>query len=234
VRYRLPRERPGTFKEYAIRRLQRRMGYLEFWALRDIDLQVEPGETLGVIGANGAGKSTLLKVIARALHPSQGRVRRRGRVAPLLDLGAGFHPELSGRENVYLNGLLLGYTRSDIQARFERIVDFAELWDFIDAPLRTYSSGMLARLGFAVATDNEPDILLVDEVLAVGDAAFSEKSRQRLESFRRRGATILLVSHAMETIRETCDRAVWLERGELRMTGQPEHVAAAYLGGGIS
>jgi ABC-type polysaccharide/polyol phosphate transport system ATPase subunit len=162
VRYWVPHERIDTFKEYVIRVLQRRVNHSELWALTDINLEVRRGEAFGIVGPNGAGKSTLLKLIAGVLHPTSGRVWVRGQVAPLLDIGGGFHPELTGRENVYLNATLLGHARRDISARFEQIVDFAELWDFIDAPLRTYSTGMAARLGFAVAVAWEPDVLLVD------------------------------------------------------------------------
>ena len=182
-----PQERIGTFKEYMIRWLQGKVQHSTFWALRDLDLTIQRGEVFGLIGQNGAGKSTLLKIIARVLRPSRGRVWVRGRVAPLLEVGAGFHPELTGRENIYLNGAMLGFSRAEMDAKFKDIVDFAELWDFIDAPLRTYSSGMWARLGFAVATDVDPDILIVDEILSVGDEAFQRKSAERIDTFRERG-----------------------------------------------
>ena len=180
VEYRAPRERITSFKEYAIRLLQRRVQHLEFKALRNVDLEVRQGEVFGILGQNGAGKSTLLKVVSRVMRPTQGRVWVRGRIAPLLELGAGFHPELNGRENVFLNGTLLGYTHAEMEALFDQIVDFAELRDFINAPLRTYSTGMAVRLGFAVATATRPDILIVDEVLAVGDEQFQEKCAARM------------------------------------------------------
>ena len=229
VRYRVPHERIGTFKEYAIRALQRRVKNSEFWALRGVNLDVYQGEVLGIIGRNGAGKSTLLKVVARVLRPTEGRVRIRGRVAPLLEFQAGFHPELTGRENVYLNGTLLGSTRREMELKFERIVDFAELREFIDAPLRTYSSGMVARLGFAIATDVQPDILIVDEVLSVGDEGFRRKSSQRIERFREQATTILLVTHNPDTLRTLCTRAVWLDHGVMVVNGTPEDVVSAYL-----
>jgi len=228
VRYRVPRERMASLKEYTIRWIQRRVQYVDFWALEEIDLVVERGEIFGVVGPNGAGKSTLLKTVAGVLHPTAGRVVVRGRVAPLLELGAGFHPELTGRENVYLYGTLLGSTRRELDGLFESIVDFAELWDFIDAPLRTYSTGMTARLGFAVATSRFAEVLLVDEVLAVGDTRFQEKCRARMDSFRRLGATILFVSHDLPTIAAMCERAVWLSGGRIQATGNARDVVGRY------
>lgn len=228
VRYRLPHERIHSFKEYAIRLLQRRLQHNEFHALRGVSFEVNEGEIFGLIGRNGAGKSTLLKLVARVMKPTDGRVWVRGRVAPLLELGAGFHAELTGRENVFLNGTLLGYSRAEMVSRFEEIVEFAELREFIDAPLRTYSSGMTSRLGFAVATATRPDILIVDEVLSVGDEHFKQKCRGRIDQFKKSGTTILLVSHGMELIREMCDRAAWLDHGELRVLGPVDEVAAQY------
>lgn len=228
VCYHLPRERIGTFKEYAIRRLQRRVSHEEFLALHDASLEIRRGEVFGIIGPNGAGKSTLLKVIARVLRPTAGRVVVRGTVAPLLEFGAGFHPELTGRENVFLNGVLLGFTQKQMEEKFDRIVDFAELGDFIDAPLRTYSSGMVARLGFAIATDVKPDILIVDEVLAVGDTSFQEKSAARMQEFREQGASILLVSHNMTTIQNMCQRAAWLDHGGVNAIGEAKEIVAQY------
>jgi ABC-2 type transport system ATP-binding protein len=228
VRYRIPTERIGTFKEYIIRRLQRRVSHREFWALRNVNLSVYRGEVLGLIGHNGAGKSTLLKLVARVLKPVEGRIIVRGHVAPLLEFGAGFHPELTGRENVFLNGALLGFSRQEMEEKFNRIVDFAELWDFIDSPMRTYSSGMWARLGFATATDIQPEILIVDEVLSVGDEAFQRKSSARMQQFREQGATILFVSHSMDAIASMCSRAAWIDHGELKMAGPTEEVIAAY------
>jgi ABC-type polysaccharide/polyol phosphate transport system ATPase subunit len=229
VRYRIPHERIWSFKEYTIRQLQRTIVYNDFEALQKVDLTVYRGEMLGIIGSNGAGKSTLLKVVARVLRPTTGRIRVWGHVAPLLELGSGFDFELTGRENIFLNGAILGQSERDIAQRFERIVEFAGLADFIDAPLRTYSSGMVARLGFAIATDLEPDILIVDEVLSVGDADFKAKSEKRLKQFRENGTTILLVSHAMESILSLCQRVVWLKHGQVQQIGQSEEVVKAYL-----
>jgi len=228
VRYRIPQERIGSFKEFAIRRLQGRIGYNEFWALRDVSLRVASGEILGVIGRNGAGKTTLLKVVARVLRPTSGRVRVTGHIAPLLDLGAGFHPELTGRENVFLNGALLGHTGGDVRDHFDEILEFAELGGFIEAPLRTYSSGMVARLGFAVATTWRPDILILDEVLAVGDEAFQKKCQARLKGFRERGSTVLFVSHSAAAVRGLCRQAIWLDHGRVQEFGPAEDVTARY------
>ena len=228
VRYRVPHERIGTFKEYAIRTLQRRVNHDEFWALRGVSLEVRRGEVFGIIGRNGAGKSTLLKVVSQVLRPTEGRVWLRGQVAPLLELGGGFHPELTGRENVFLNGTLLSHSRREVEARFEPIVDFAELGEFIDAPLRTYSTGMVARLGFAVATAWEPDILILDEVLAVGDEAFQRKCQARMRAFRDNGATVLMVSHNAATVHAMCQRALWLDHGAVRALGVAVEVVTQY------
>ncbi len=229
VRYRVPKEQMRTFKEYAIRRIQGRVQHNEFLALDSVSLAVHKGEVFGLIGPNGAGKTTLLRLVARVMRPTEGRVVVVGNVAPLLAMGAGFHLELTGRENVYLNGAILGYDRKTIGQNFDRIVDFAELWDFIDSPLRTYSSGMVARLGFAVATDIMPEILIVDEALSVGDTAFQEKSLARIRSFQECGSTILLVTHGMETIRKMCNRAAWLDQGRLRLIGPAREVVDEYL-----
>jgi ABC-type polysaccharide/polyol phosphate transport system ATPase subunit len=230
VYYRVPQERIGTFKEYMIRRIQGKVRHNTFMALKDVNLNVYQGEVFGLIGQNGAGKSTLLKLVARVLSPSEGRVQVKGRVAPLLEIGAGFHPELTGRENVYLNGAILGLSREELDERFDQIVDFAELWDFIDAPLRTYSTGMWARLGFAVATDSRPEILIVDEVLSVGDTAFQFKCSKRIESYRAQGTTIMLVSHSMDLVEKMCDRAAWLDHGQIVEMGNTKLVVDKYLG----
>ena len=192
-------------------------------------MQIHRGEVVGIIGRNGAGKSTLLKVMGRVLSPTHGRIVMHGRVAPLLEFGAGFHPELTGRENVFLNGAILGFSNAQMEEKFNRIVDFAELWDFIDAPLRTYSSGMVARLGFAVATDVDPDILILDEVLSVGDTAFQKKSAERIQSFRAHGATILFVSHDLAAVEAMCDRAFWLDHGKVVAEGSVSSVLYRYL-----
>jgi ABC-2 type transport system ATP-binding protein len=228
VRYRVPTDRIGTFKEYMIRSLKRQIQIRTFWAVNDISLTVHRGEVFGLIGDNGAGKSTLLKVVARVLRPTKGRVIVRGKVAPLLELGAGFHPELTGKENIFLNGALLGYSHSQMQEKYQQIVEFSELGQFIDAPIRTYSTGMYARLGFSVATAHEPDILIVDEVLGVGDESFQQKCADRISLFRQNGTAILLVSHSMATIEAMCQRAVWLDHGKLMALGEPVQVIQAY------
>jgi len=228
LRFRIPREKIRSVKEYAIRRLKRELAYEDFWALRELNLEIRPGEVFGIIGRNGAGKTTLLKVIARVLRPTSGRVVIRGRVAPLLGLGAGFNEELTGRENVFLNGTALGYSIADLKARLERIVAFAELEEFIDAPLRTYSNGMRARLGFAIATDVMPDILLLDEIMSVGDAIFRKKSEARIAQIRERGATVIVVSHGLPTIKKLCSRGLLLDRGGALRMGPTEEIVDAY------
>ncbi len=228
VEYRAPSERYNTFKEYAIRWLQRKVRHQSFLALQNVNLSVCRNEIFGIIGNNGAGKSTVLKLIARVLRPSKGRVCVQGRVAPLLELGAGFHPELSGRENVFLNGAMLGFSQSEMNKRFQSIVEFSEIGDFIEAPLRAYSSGMWARLGFSVAIDVDPDILILDEILSVGDESFQQKCLNRINQCIKGNATILLVSHNMALVEEMCGRAAWLDHGILKMVGEPHAVIEFY------
>ena len=228
VRYKVPSERIGTFKEYAIRRIKGQVHSREFLALKEVTLDVRQGEVFGIVGRNGAGKSTLLKVVSRVLPPSSGRVIVRGHVAPLLELGAGFHPELTGRENIFLNGTLLGRSGREIAERFDEIAAFADIGDFIEAPMRTYSTGMIARLGFAVATAWTPEILILDEVLSVGDEAFQHKCLERMRSFREQGATVVIVSHSASVVNAMCARAAWLERGEVRALGPAAEVTGAY------
>jgi len=230
VDYRLPSERIGTFKEYAIRKLQRKIRINKFSALKGVNLQVNQGEVFGLIGNNGAGKSTMLKVISKVLKPTTGRVVIYGKIAPLLELGAGFHPELSGRENVFLNGSLLGYSRAEMEAVFDDIVEFSELSQFIDSPVRAYSSGMFARLGFAVATAHVPEILILDEILSVGDEAFQRKCNNRMKSFQQAGTTVLMVSHALDTLEGMCDRLAWIDHGKILKIDEPRKVIAAYRG----
>ncbi len=201
----------------------------EFWALRDVSFKIEKGQSLGLIGHNGAGKSTALKLMTRILEPTSGQVRMRGRVAALLELGSGFHPDLSGRENVFLYGSLMGFSRRDMLARLDEIVDFADIGEFIDTEIKHYSSGMYTRLAFAVATAVDPEILITDEVLAVGDEAFQRKCMERIYSFRQAGKTIIFVSHALEIVRSLCDHAVWLDRGEARCVGTADEVIDSYL-----
>jgi len=228
VRYRKPDVKINTFKEYTIQLLKRKVRYKEFMALNNVDLQINEGETLGIIGRNGAGKSTLLKVVSRVLIPTKGRVRLRGRVSPLLELGAGFHPELTGRENIFLNGTLLGHKSREIESRLDEIIEFADLDTFIDSPLRTYSTGMVARLGFSIATTWKPDILILDEVLSVGDENFRNKCSVRIESFQKEGTATLLVSHNSDNIETMCSRALWLSHGEIKVIGSVKEVVDMY------
>jgi ABC-2 type transport system ATP-binding protein/lipopolysaccharide transport system ATP-binding protein len=229
LRYRLARQRVPSFKEYAIHFVRGTLSYESFWAPQEISFAVERGETVGVVGRNGAGKSTLLKIIAGVLDPTTGAARVRGRVAPILELGTGFDLELTGRENVYLNALLLGHPRREIDQRLDEIVAFAELEEFVDSPLRSYSTGMIARLGFAVATAWVPDVLILDEVFAVGDSAFNQKCAQRFERFRAAGTTLLLVSHSAEVVASTCSRCLWIDHGRLAADGLPGEVLSRYL-----
>jgi ABC-type polysaccharide/polyol phosphate transport system ATPase subunit len=201
----------------------------ELWALNDVSLRLSPGESVGLIGHNGAGKTTLLKLLAGISRPTRGHVRTFGRVASLINLGAGFHPELTGRENIYLNGVILGLSRREVKDRFERIVEFADLGSFIDTPLKRYSSGMYARLGFAVAAHVDPDVLLVDEVLSVGDVAFQDRSIRKMLSFRDDGRAILFVSHNLSAVEMMCHRAIWLDHGKIRQAGPTAEVVRAYL-----
>ncbi len=228
VKYSAPSERYNTFKEYAIRWLQRKVRHNHFLALNDVSLSVKRNEIFGIIGNNGAGKSTMLKLIARVLRPSTGRVCVKGRVAPLLELGAGFHPELSGRDNVYLNGAMLGFSHADMDRKFNGIVEFSEIGDFIEAPLRTYSSGMWARLGFSVAIDVEPDILILDEILSVGDESFQKKCLHRIDTIIKGTTTILFVSHNMPLVESMCSRVAWLDHGVLKAVGDPHTIIEMY------
>lgn len=200
----------------------------DFWALKGINLQIPLGATVGLIGRNGSGKSTLLKIISRILYPTKGEIKVNGRVSTLLELGAGFHPDFTGRENIYLNASILGLTRKEIKERLNDIIAFAELGDFIDNPVRNYSSGMYMRLGFAVAVHVEPDILLIDEVLAVGDLAFQEKCLVRIRELQKQGKTIIFVTHAPKQIDELCDLAFWLDHGEIRSSGPAGEVSRSY------
>jgi ABC-2 type transport system ATP-binding protein len=232
VQYRVPHEQIGTFREYLIRFLQNKISFRTFYALNDVSFQINKGEVFGFIGNNGAGKSTLLKVVARVLRPIKGRLIVKGKVAPLLELGAGFHPELTGRENIYLNGSILGYSSKEMDDIYPEIVAFSELVDFIDAPIRTYSSGMGARLGFSVATAHMPEVLIVDEILGVGDEAFQQKCAARIKQFRENGTSILMVSHSLDSIQKMCQRAAWLDHGKIQIIGEPKEVIRAYRGRG--
>lgn len=228
VVYRVPSERIRTIKEYLIKKVRGKIKHKQFYALSDVNLVVKRGEIYGVIGRNGAGKSTLLKVISRVLSPTSGRVWVRGGVAPLLELGAGFHPELTGMENIYLNGTLLGHTRHEINGKLDEILAFSEIGDFINSPIRTYSSGMVARLGFSIATAWEPDILILDEVLSVGDEAFMKKCNIRLQSFLKGRTTVLLVTHSSSLIAELCTKAILLDKGKIVSYGSGQEISRQY------
>jgi len=230
-RFSLHHERARSFQDLAVNLFRHNDGSREeFWALRDVSFTVEQGETVGLIGPNGSGKSTALKLVSRIIEPTSGGIEAKGRVGALLELGAGFHPDLTGRENVYLNGSILGMSRREIDRRLDSIVAFAELSRFIDMPVRNYSSGMMMRLGFAVATSFQPDILLVDEVLAVGDQSFQAKCLQRIAQMRDQGITILFVSHGLDTVRRLCNRVVWLDEGRVQDVGSADQVIVKYLG----
>lgn len=222
-------EQLNSLKEYFIKLMRHELFFSEFRALKHISFKVRPGEVVGLVGTNGSGKSTMLKIIAGVLEASEGTCIVRGNIAPLIELGAGFDLELTARENIYLNGALLGYTKDFIDSHLDEIVEFAELRDFMDMPLKNYSSGMVARIAFAIATITEPDILIVDETLSVGDVFFQEKCERRIQHFIESGnVTVLFVSHSLEQVERICQRAVWIERGDLRMDGPVHEVCEAY------
>ena len=229
VRFNMASEKIDNLKEYVIKFIKRELMFQEFLALKDINLKIKPGEAWGLVGTNGSGKSTLLKLISGILKPYKGEVIIRGSIAPLIELGAGFDAELTARENVFLNGTLLGHSEAFMKEHFNEIIDFAELWDFLDMPIKNYSSGMAARLGFAVATMTRPDILIVDEVLAVGDYEFQEKCKMRMKSMLEQGTTLLYVSHTMGSVTSLCDHAIWIDKGKAVMLGDVNTVCKAYM-----
>lgn len=226
--YRVIRERPDSLREAFTKILRHHKSFEVFEALKNVSLDINEGEVLGIIGRNGSGKSTLLKLIAGVFRPSEGTVRVHGAVAPLIELGAGFHPDLTGRENILLNGLLLGLSKAQIQQREEKIIDFAEIGNFIDSPVKQYSSGMFMRLAFAIAIEVDPDVLVVDEILAVGDAEFRNKCDTRLETFRRDGKTIVLVTHELDVVRRLCSRALLFDHGLLTADGPVDDTLRRY------
>lgn len=229
IKYNKSTERVDNIKEYIIRKLKGQMKYEAFWALKDISFTVSQGETVGIIGLNGSGKSTLLKVIAGVLKPAKGQVNVNGTVAPLIELGAGFDPDLSARENIFLNGAVLGHDRKQMTILFDEIVNFSELRDFLDVPVKNYSSGMQARLGFSIATSIIPDILIVDEVLGVGDYKFQQKCHKRMQEIISSGATVLFVSHSIDQVKEICTRAIWIDGGKVVMDGNAVEVCDCYM-----
>lgn len=230
MRFRMNNDKILSLKEFVTTALRGKLEYQEFTALEDVSFTVEQGETLGLVGRNGAGKSTLLKVISGILKPTEGTVKVTGNVVPMLELGSGFDFDLTGRENIFLNGAILGYSEEFLKEKYEEIVAFSELGEFINTPIRNYSSGMLARLAFSIATVVKPDILIVDEILSVGDAQFQEKSRARMMELMGGGTTVLFVSHNIEQIREMCNRVIWLEHGQMMMLGKADEVCDAYAG----
>lgn len=228
MRFNLSSEKVDSLKEYFIKFVKKELHYQEFWALKDVSFEVKKGEHLGIVGLNGAGKSTLLKVIAGVLKPTEGSVTTVGKIVPLLELGAGFDKQYTGAENIYLYGALLGYTKEFIDEKYEEIVEFSELGEFINVPVKNYSSGMRARLGFSIATVVQPEILILDEVLSVGDAQFKKKSEKRIHSMFKGGVTVLFVSHSLEQVKRLCDKAILLEHGTIIAKGDVEDVAAIY------
>ena len=228
MRFRLNNDKILSLKEFVTTALRGKLQYNDFTALEHVSFEVKKGETLGLIGRNGAGKSTMLKVISGILKPTEGSVVCRGNVVPMLELGSGFDFDLTGRENIFPNGAILGYSKEFLHEKYDEIVEFSELGQFIEVPIRNYSSGMLARLAFSIATVVNPEILIVDEILSVGDAAFQEKSKKRMLELMGGGTTVLFVSHSLEQIREMCNRVVWLEHGNVKMVGAAAEVCDVY------
>ena len=229
MRFRMANDRISSIKEFAIAKLTGKLKYNEFEALKHVSFEVQRGEVVGLIGHNGAGKSTMLKVISGILKPTEGSVTVRGNIAPMLELGSGFDFDMTGRENIFLNGAILGYSEEFLNCKYQEIVDFSEIGQFMDMPLRNYSSGMIARLAFSIATVVVPEVLIVDEVLSVGDADFQEKSRRRMMELMSGGTTVLFVSHSIEQIRSMCSRVVWLEHGKCVDFGDVEQICNQYI-----
>ncbi|GHV77335.1 teichoic acid ABC transporter ATP-binding protein [Spirochaetia bacterium] len=228
--FNMSKEKIDSLKEYFIKFTKGKLLYEEFIALKDVTFSVERGDVFGIVGLNGSGKSTLLKIISGILKPSAGSIKVNGTIAPLIELGAGFDLELTARENIYLNGSVLGYSKKYLDGHFDEIVDFSELHEFLDMPMRNYSSGMVARVGFAVATMTQPDILILDEILSVGDFKFQEKCERRIETMMSGGTTVLIVSHSIEQIERMCKHVLWLEKGRVKMIGDVTDVCMAYRG----
>jgi len=228
IKFIMNKEKVDNLKEYVIKKINRKISYKEFWALRDVTFNIEEGDRVGILGLNGAGKSTLLKIIAGVMKATEGSVTTKGRIAPLLELGAGFDPQYTGAENIYLYGAVLGYSKEFIKEKYNEIVEFSELGDFINVPVKNYSSGMKSRLGFSIATVVEPDILILDEVFAVGDAKFRKKSEKKIKSMFKQGVTVLFVSHNIEQVKAICNKAILLEKGTLIASGDVEEICAIY------
>ena len=233
MRFNLARERVDNLKEYVIRSIRHQLMFEEFYALRNVSLTIPKGDSIAIVGRNGSGKSTLLKIIAGVFKPSNGKVTTNGLIAPLIELGAGFDPDLTARENIFLNGAVLGYSKKFMAERFDEIMEFSELKDFVDVPVKNYSSGMSARLGFSIATTVTPDILIVDEILSVGDFDFQQKCQERINKMlSNENVTLVFVSHSAEQVKSLCKRAVWLDHGEIVMVGDSAEVCDAYMGQG--
>nr|WP_315103921.1 ABC transporter ATP-binding protein [uncultured Catonella sp.] len=228
MKFNMSSEKVDDFKDYIIKLIKRQLNYKEFWALRDISFKIKKGDRVGIVGLNGAGKSTLLKVISGVLKPTEGKVKISGNIAPLLELGAGFNKQYTGIENIYLYGAMLGHSKSFLKEKFDEIVKFSELGEFINVPVKNYSSGMKSRLGFAIATIVEPDILILDEVLSVGDAKFRKKSTNKIKSMIKNNVTVLFVSHSIDQVLELCNKAILLEKGHLVAYGTSEEIAEIY------
>lgn len=228
MRFNMAKEKSESLKEYLVALTKGKLRFEEFWALRDVSLNVEKGDFYGLVGLNGSGKSTLLKVIAGVYKPTSGSATVCGTIAPLIELGAGFDMDLTGRENIFLNGTVLGFTPKHIKERFDEIVDFSELREFLDVPLKNYSSGMVSRIAFSIATITRPDVLIADEILSVGDFLFQEKCEKRMRELMAAGTTVILVSHSIDQIERLCNRVTWIEKGKVRMTGEVGEVCAAY------
>ncbi len=229
IRFNMSKEKVNGIKEYLLKFIKRELLYEEFWALRGVSLEIGQGEVFGIVGLNGAGKSTLLKVVAGVLEPTKGKVEIKGNIAPLIELGAGFDMELTARENVYLNGAILGYSKAFLNEKFDEIIEFAEIREFLDVPLKNYSSGMVARIAFAIATIVEPEILIVDEILGVGDFKFQEKCKKRIKKMIEDNVTVIMVSHSIDQIRSMCDRAILLEKGKIIEIGDANEICDLYI-----
>ncbi len=228
IKFSLTNDKILSLKEFVTKSLTKGIKYNEFWALQEITFSVKKGEVLGLIGRNGSGKSTLLKIISGIMKPTKGSVEVNGNIVPMLELGSGFDMDLNGRENIFLNGAILGYSKEFLEDKYEEIVEFSELGNFIETPIRNYSSGMMARLAFSIATVVNPDILIVDEILSVGDEAFQQKSKDRMKRLMSGGTTVLFVSHSIDQIKEMCDRVIWLDHGKVQMLDYTEKVCSIY------
>lgn len=229
IRFNMSKEKVNGIKEYIVKFLKKQLIFEEFWALKGISLEINKGEVFGIVGLNGAGKSTLLKVVAGVLKPTRGSVKIQGTIAPLIELGAGFDMELTARENIYLNGVILGYSKKFIEEKFDEIVSFAEVEEFLDVPLKNYSSGMVARIAFAIATIVEPEILIVDEILSVGDFRFQEKCQKRIKDMLENNVTVIMVSHSIEQIKQMCDRAILIQKGQQIAIGKTQEICDLYV-----